>query len=88
MLATALVLLSCSLGVGEVPGDVVDDTRGPDPSGVWVSDIGRLVLMRAGDSLSFSYLAVGFLVIELRGAALFDDGFETGDTLRWAQAVP
>ncbi len=34
------------------------DDRGFDPTGVWMGQHGPLVLMRAGDTLSFSYSAV------------------------------
>jgi hypothetical protein len=34
------------------------DDRGFDPSGIWMGQHGPLVLMRAGDTLSFSYSAV------------------------------
>ena len=34
------------------------DDRGFDPTGVWRGQHGSLVLMRAGDTLSFSYSAV------------------------------
>lgn len=37
---------------------VVPDDRGFDPTGVWYGQHGPLVLMRAGDTLSFSYSAV------------------------------
>ncbi len=35
-----------------------DDDRGFDPSGIWMGMHGPLALMRAGDTLSFSYSAV------------------------------
>ena len=34
------------------------DDRGFDPTGIWMGQHGPLVLMRAGDTLSFSYSAV------------------------------
>jgi len=46
------VVLSVS-AAGATPDD-----RGFDPSGVWMGQHGPLALMRAGDTLSFSYSAV------------------------------
>jgi hypothetical protein len=38
--------------------ETVTDDRGFDPTGTWYGQHGPLVLMRAGDTLSFSYSAV------------------------------
>ena len=52
-----LLLLIAALGVAADARAVADD-RGFDPSGVWMGLHGPLALMRAGDTLSFSYSAV------------------------------
>lgn len=56
VLCGTLVLLLTAAG-GPSAADPSDD-RGFDPSGVWMGHHGPLVLMRAGDTLSFSYSAV------------------------------
>jgi len=55
-LSAALVLLF--LGAGDAFAAGPPDDRGFDPSGIWMGHHGPLVLMRAGDTLSFSYSAV------------------------------
>ncbi len=50
--ALAAALLSAP-ALGQTPDD-----RGFDPTGAWQSEQGSLTLMRAGDTLSFSYTAV------------------------------
>jgi hypothetical protein len=52
-----VVLLGCLLLAGVGVAQVRDD-RGFDPTGTWYGQHGPLVLMRAGDTLSFSYSAV------------------------------
>ena len=54
LLAAALVAFLFS---SAAPGQTPDD-RGFDPTGVWNGQHGPLALMRAGDTLSFSYSAV------------------------------
>ncbi|HUU04678.1 MAG TPA: hypothetical protein VMZ49_02255 [Patescibacteria group bacterium] len=52
-----LLLLIAALGaVADAPAAA--DDRGFDPTGVWMGQHGPLALMRAGDTLSFSYSAV------------------------------
>ena len=48
-----LTLLALPVAAAEPPDD-----RGFDPTGVWYGQHGPLALMRAGDTLSFSYSAV------------------------------
>lgn len=48
-----VMLLLAPLAASQTPDD-----RGFDPSGTWTSKLGTLTLMRAGDTLSFSYTAV------------------------------
>ena len=50
----APVLALAAVAVAAPPAD----DRGFDPTGVWTGQHGSLVLMRAGDTLSFSYSAV------------------------------
>ncbi len=52
-----LLLLIAALGAAAAAPAAADD-RGFDPSGVWMGLHGPLALMRAGDTLSFSYSAV------------------------------
>lgn len=51
-LVLAFAIATTVVGAGE------PDDRGFDPSGTWMGLHGPLVLMRAGDTLSFSYSAV------------------------------
>ena len=54
LLATAIVATFLSApALAQAPDD-----RGFDPTGVWYGPHGPLALMRAGDTLSFSYSAV------------------------------
>ena len=48
-----LALLACSSAGAQTP-----DGRGFDPTGVWYGQHGPLALMRAGDTLTFSYSGV------------------------------
>jgi hypothetical protein len=50
-------VLSAAAVLAQAKGAVPDD-RGFDPTGVWYGQHGPLALMRAGDTLSFSYSAV------------------------------
>jgi hypothetical protein len=52
-----LILLAVLSAAAAAPVTPPDD-RGFDPSGVWMGQHGPLALMRAGDTLSFSYSAV------------------------------
>jgi len=52
------VLLIMMGALGVAAATVAPDDRGFDPSGVWMGQHGPLALMRAGDTLSFSYSAV------------------------------
>ena len=52
-----LLILFAMLNAAAPQGTAPDD-RGFDPTGVWMGQHGPLVLMRAGDTLSFSYSAV------------------------------
>jgi hypothetical protein len=58
--ARAAVILSCSARA-QAPDD-----RGVDPTGVWYGERGPLALVRAGDTLSFSYSAVFGATVLLR----------------------
>jgi len=51
-----LLLIAVSAAATDAPAAA--DDRGFDPSGVWMGQHGPLALMRAGDTLSFSYSAV------------------------------
>jgi hypothetical protein len=51
------ILLALLIVAAATPGAAPDD-RGFDPTGVWMGQHGPLALMRAGDTLSFSYSAV------------------------------
>lgn len=53
----AALLLAAALAVSPALAQGPDD-RGFDPTGVWYGQMGPLVLVRAGDTLSFSYSAV------------------------------
>ncbi|HSM51209.1 MAG TPA: hypothetical protein VLA75_07410, partial [Thermoanaerobaculia bacterium] len=53
LLLLFLMLFASPLAAAEPPDD-----RGFDPTGVWYGQHGPLALMRAGDTLSFSYSAV------------------------------
>ncbi len=53
----APVLVALSLAARGAPAQAPDE-RGFDPTGVWYGHHGPLALMRAGDTLSFSYSAV------------------------------
>lgn len=53
----ALLLLAAFLSAPAAPAQPPDD-RGFDPTGVWYGRHGPLALMRAGDTLTFSYSAV------------------------------
>ena len=53
-----LLILMYALGVAGATAGAAPDDRGFDPSGVWMGQHGPLALMRAGDTLSFSYSAV------------------------------
>lgn len=57
--SSRVVTLTLTLAVS-VAGALAqsDDGRGFDPTGVWEGMHGPLILMRAGDTLSFSYSAV------------------------------
>ncbi|MDO8834238.1 MAG: hypothetical protein Q7V01_01525 [Vicinamibacterales bacterium] len=52
------MLMAMLAGVWPVPAAYQQDDRGFDPTGTWFGMHGPLVLMRAGDTLSFSYSAV------------------------------
>jgi hypothetical protein len=52
------VMLILFVALGVSAADATPDDRGFDPSGVWMGQHGPLALMRAGDTLSFSYSAV------------------------------
>jgi hypothetical protein len=56
-LTTILAVFLCLQGTLAIASRQSDD-RGFDPSGVWMGLHGPLTLMRAGDTLSFSYSAV------------------------------
>lgn len=53
----ALLVLAVLLACGSAASPSRDD-RGLDPTGVWYGQHGPLALMRAGDTLTFSYSAV------------------------------
>ncbi len=53
-----LLIMVYALGVAGATAGAAPDDRCFDPSGVWMGQHGPLVLMRAGDTLSFSYSAV------------------------------
>jgi hypothetical protein len=53
-----LLILAATLGAAAATPGATPDDRGFDPSGVWTGPYGSLTLMRAGDTLSFSYSAV------------------------------
>jgi hypothetical protein len=53
----AALLLAATLAVSPALAEGPDD-RGFDPTGAWYGQLGPLVLVRAGDTLSFSYSAV------------------------------
>ncbi len=53
LVVTVVLFLAVSTVVAAPPDD-----RGPDPTGAWSGPLGHLVLVRAGDTLSFSYTAV------------------------------
>jgi len=53
----AVFLLAAALAAPPLPAQEPDD-RGFDPTGVWYGQQGPLALMRAGDTLSFSYSGV------------------------------
>ncbi|HPA50273.1 MAG TPA: hypothetical protein PLP50_01615 [Thermoanaerobaculia bacterium] len=53
----AVLLLVASLAAAPLLAQTSDD-RGFDPTGVWYGQQGPLVLVRAGDTLSFSYSGV------------------------------
>jgi len=53
VVATLVALLLSPAARGQTPDD-----RGFDPTGVWYGQHGPLALMRAGDTLSFSYSGV------------------------------
>ena len=53
----AALLLAAALAISPVRAEGPDD-RGFDPTGSWYGQQGPLVLVRAGDTLSFSYSAV------------------------------
>ena len=53
-----LLILFATLGVAAATLVTASDDRGFDPTGVWMGQHGPLALMRAGDTLSFSYSAV------------------------------
>ncbi len=53
-----LLFLLAALGATASTQATAPDDRGFDPSGVWNGQHGPLALMRAGDTLSFSYSAV------------------------------
>ena len=57
ILLILLAALSAAAALAQTTGAVPDD-RGFDPTGVWYGQHGPLALMRAGDTLSFSYSAV------------------------------
>jgi len=57
ILLVLIIVLGATAVVAQVKGTVPDD-RGFDPTGTWYGQHGPLVLMRAGDTLSFSYSAV------------------------------
>ena len=52
-LLSAAVLVVAAVATAQSPDD-----RGFDPTGLWMGQHGPLALMRAGDTLSFSYSAV------------------------------
>ncbi|MBU4307649.1 MAG: hypothetical protein KKB32_07460 [Acidobacteria bacterium] len=52
-----LILLAVLSAAATTPVTIPDD-RGFDPTGIWYGQHGPLALMRAGDTLSFSYSAV------------------------------
>jgi hypothetical protein len=56
--AMALAVVLGSIPLAGVDGVQARDDRGFDPTGAWYGQYGPLVLMRAGDTLSFSYSAV------------------------------
>ena len=53
----AVFLLAAALAAPPLPAQAPDD-RGFDPTGVWYGQQGPLALVRAGDTLSFSYSGV------------------------------
>lgn len=55
---SVLLLLFLALCASPVVTAEPPDDRGFDPTGVWYGQHGPLALMRAGDTLSFSYSAV------------------------------
>jgi hypothetical protein len=57
VLLILFAVLSAAPASAQAKG-VVPDDRGFDPTGVWYGQHGPLALMRAGDTLSFSYSAV------------------------------
>ncbi|MFH0782389.1 MAG: hypothetical protein V2B20_10630, partial [Pseudomonadota bacterium] len=55
---TIILVVLLSLQYTVTVASPQSDDRGFDPSGVWMGLHGTLTLMRAGDTLSFSYSAV------------------------------
>ncbi len=53
-----LLILMYARGVAAATPGAAPDDRGFDPTGTWMGLHGPLALMRAGDTLSFSYSAV------------------------------
>ena len=57
-IALILAALTAALLAVQVAPAQTPDDRGFDPTGIWYGQHGPLALMRAGDTLSFSYSAV------------------------------